>query len=117
MLFFRYRFREESRSLRSWSIALGLTTIGVTITAMSLDGLRENIALFKEALTRLPAVMKMVGGSLALLDPAILVVGTILNTLAPVFSWPIRLLPRSASTRARPPRAAWSSSSPSHSRG
>jgi ABC-2 type transport system permease protein len=85
MLLFARRWREESRSLLVWGIALGLTAFFTMLLAKAFgnfEGIRRSL---EEWMTTAPPMIRsMIGGEPGLTDPAFLILSTLFSTIAPV---------------------------------
>lgn len=83
-LFFR-RFREEARSLLTWSVTVALTSVlTFSITALFSD-FGEAAEMLNSMLAKMPAAVRsMFGGEIAHLNPDLLAQNLLFATIAPI---------------------------------
>ncbi len=83
MLLFARRWREESRTLLSWMITIGLVTFGVLVFAMVFVNLGETTRSFNEFITKAPPAVREIFGSEMVTNMGGYVTGIVFNTILP----------------------------------
>lgn len=85
MLLFAHRWRDESRSLLSWLLTVGLVTFGALLLSTFLGDLRNFARALQEWLAEAPPMVRsLIGGELPLAQPIGFVLGTVINSIIPL---------------------------------
>lgn len=78
------RFREEGRSLVTWSLTVAVTSVAMLMVWLLLGNMNETARLLDRALADLPPVLRSMFGQISLANPSLFATTMLFGTAAPI---------------------------------